>query len=44
MGVIFGGAFIRRGLFNIRREICVSESANLVLEGNLRLKVDWASL
>ena len=35
--LISGGAYIRR-------EICVSKSARLILEGNLRLKIDWASL
>ena len=36
-GPLLGGAYIPK-------EICVSESASLFLEGNLRLKIDWASL
>ena len=36
-GLIFGGAYIRR-------ELCVSKSVGLILGGNLRLKIHWASL
>ena len=37
-GPIFGGAYIRR-------EVCVSKSANLILGGKFAsLKIDWASL